>query len=54
MIGNKIDDTVADDGKITKISKPSQQNNSERVINKQDRVSPEERQKIVDDLRLMW
>ena len=44
--------------KITKISKTSQQNNSETTINedgeeisKERYISPEERQKIIDDLR---
>ena len=46
--------------KTTKISKSSQQTNSERVRNehykeipKEKYISPEERQKIIDDLRLM-
>ena len=43
--------------KYTKISKNSQQNNSETVINKNDKeipkekhISPKERQKIIDNL----
>ena len=54
MVGNKIAN------KITKISKTSQQNNSETVTNENDKEipkerykSPEERQKIIDDLRLI-
>ena len=53
MIGNKIAN------KITKISKNSQQNNSETVTNEHDKeipneryISPEERQEIIDELRL--
>ena len=52
MIGNKISK------KITKVSKNSQQNNSETVTNKHDNkipneryLSPEERQEIIDQLR---
>ena len=54
LIGNKIAE------KITKVSKTSQQNNSETVTNEHDKeipkeryISPEERQKIIDDLRLI-
>ena len=54
MIGNNIAN------KITSISKNSQQNNSETVTNKNDKeipkvryISPEERQKTIDNLRLM-
>ena len=54
FIGNKIVD------RITKVSKNSQQNNSEIVINKHDKeiskdrdISPDERQKIIDNLRLI-
>ena len=54
MIGNKIAN------RITKVSKNSQQNNSETVTNENDKeipkeryISPEERQKIIDDLRLI-
>ena len=50
MIGNEIVN------RITKISKNSQQNNLETVTNGKDKeilkeryISPEERQKIVDD-----
>ena len=53
MIGNKIAD------RITEVSNNSQQNNSETVTNEHDKemskersTSPEERQKIIDDLRL--
>ena len=54
LIGNKIAD------KIKKVSKTSQQNNSETVANEHDKeipkercISSEERQKIIDDLRLI-
>ena len=54
MIRNKIAD------KITKVLKNSQQNNSEIVANENDKeipevrcISPEKRQKIIDDLRLI-
>ena len=54
MIGNKIA------GKITKVSQNSQQNSSEAVTNEHDKeipkeryISPKERQKINDDLRLI-
>ena len=62
MIGNKIANAVAKsyDGRITKVSKTSQQNNSETIKNKHDKeipkeiyVSPEKGQKIIDDLRLI-
>ena len=53
LIGNKIAT------KITKVSKNSQQNNSETVTNEHDieipkerYISPEERQEIIDELRL--
>ena len=46
--------------RITKISRSSPQNNSETITNKHDKeipkeryISPEERQKIIDDLRLI-
>ena len=52
LIGNKIAN------KITKVSKSSQQNNSEAVTNEHDKeipkercISPEERQEIIDELR---
>ena len=52
MIVNKIVN------KITKVSKSSQQNNSETVTNGHDKeipkeryISPEERQEIIDELR---
>ena len=54
LIGNKIVD------RITKVSKNSQQNNSDKVTNehgkeipKERYISPEERQKIIEDLRLI-
>ena len=53
LIGNKIAD------RITKVSKRFQQNNSETVTHEHDKeipkeryISPEQRQKIIDDLRL--
>ena len=55
MIGNKVTT------KITKVSKNSQQNNSETVTNKHDKeipkethISPEGRQEISDELRLKY
>ena len=52
MIANKIAD------RITKVSKDSQQNNSETVTNEHDKeipkeryLSPEKRQEIIDNLR---
>ena len=72
MIGNKIAHpewsktlepnwrTKLYNGKITKISKTSLQNNSETVTNEYDKeiakeryISPKQRQKIIDDLRLI-
>ena len=62
MIGNKIADAVtkSHDGKITKISKTSQQSNSETVTDEYDKeiakeryIPPEEMQKIIYDLRLI-
>ena len=62
MIGNEIADAVAKsyDGRITKVLKTSQQNNSETIKNKHDKeipkeiyISPEKGQKIIDDLRLI-
>ena len=50
LIGNKIAD------KITLVSKTSPENNSvinEKEILKERYISPEERQKIIDDLRLI-
>ena len=47
FVFNKIADT------ITKVSKHSQQNNSEKVTNKHDKeryISSKERQKIIDNL----
>ena len=53
LFGNKIAN------RITKVSKNSQQNNSDTVTNEHDKeiikeryISQEERQKIIDDLRL--
>ena len=53
LIGNQIAE------RITKVSKNSQQHNSETVTNEHDKeipkekyVSPEERQEIIDELRL--
>ena len=53
MFGNKIAN------KIMRVSKNPQQNNSETVTNEHDQkmpkeryISPEERQEIIDDLRL--
>ena len=55
FIGSKITN------KITKISKTLQQNNPETVTNEHDKeipneryISPEERQKIIYDLRLIY
>ena len=46
--------------KLTKVSKNSQQNNSETVTNENDKkipkeryISPEERQKVVDNLSII-
>ena len=57
-IGDLIRNKNAD--KITKVSRKSQQNNSETVTNEHDKeipkeryLSPEERQKIIDDLKLI-
>ena len=54
MIGDKVAD------RITKFSKNSQQNNSETAIKEHDKeipkeryISPEQRQKIIDDLTLI-
>ena len=54
LIGNKIAN------KIAKVPRSSAQNNSETITNEHDKeipkeryVSPEERQKIIDDLRLI-
>ena len=54
MVGNKIAE------KITKALKTLKHNNSETVTNKNDKeipkeryISSEERQKIIDDLRLI-
>ena len=55
LTGNKIAD------KITKVSKNSQQNNSETAINENDKeipkeryISPEAIQNIIDNLRLIY
>ena len=55
--GDFIGNNVAE--RITKVSKNSQQNNSETLTNEHDKeilkeryVSPEERQEIIDELRL--
>ena len=55
----KKKDTTGDTA-ITKVSKTSQQNNSEIVTNEHDKeipkeikISPEETQKIIDDLKLI-
>ena len=54
LIGNKIAD------RITKVSRSSQQNNWKIIINKHDKeipkeryTSPEKRQKVSEDLRLI-
>ena len=54
LIGNKIAD------RITKVSRSSPQNNSETIANEHNKqipkeryISPEERQKIIYDLRLI-
>ena len=55
MIGNKIAD------KITKVLRNSQQNNSEKVTNENDKeiskeryISSEKREKVINNLRLIW
>ena len=55
--GDFLSNNVAE--RITKVSKNSQQNNSEILTNEHDKeilkeryVSPEERQEIIDELRL--
>ena len=61
LIDNKTSDVVAQsyDHIITKTSKNSQQDNSETVTNTNDKemskeiyISPEERQKIIDNLNV--
>ena len=61
MISNKIANAVAKsyDGRIIKVSKNSQQNNSETVTNEHDKeipkekyISPVESQEIIDKLRI--
>ena len=59
LIGNEIANAVAKsyDGKITKAPKNSQENNSEirngndKEMTKERYISPEERQKIIDNVR---
>ena len=64
MLGHKIAGAVATShgSKFTKISKTSQHNNSEAVTNEHDKevpkyiyiyISPEERQKVIDGMRLI-
>ena len=62
MIGNKIADAVAKsyEGKVAKVTRNSQQNNSETITNENDKeipkeryISPEKRQEIIDNLRLI-
>ena len=61
LIGNRIADMISKspDGRITKLSKNSQQNNSETVTNQHDKeilkeryISPEKRQEIIYYSRL--
>ena len=59
VAGDLIDNKIAN--KITWVSKNSQENNSETVTNKHDKeipkeiyISPENRQKVIDDLKLIW
>ena len=54
-----IRDKIAD--RITEVSKSSLQNNSETIVNEHDNeipedifIYPEKREKIIDDLRLIW
>ena len=56
--GNSTGNKIAD--RIMKVSKTSQQDNSETVTNEYDKeipkeryISPEERQKVIDHLRLI-
>ena len=62
LIGNKLVDTVVKlyDGITTKVSRRSPRNNAETITNEHDKeihkgryISPEERQKMIDDLRLI-
>ena len=57
LIGNKIADAAdkSYDGKITKVSKSLEAatNENDKDIPKEKYISPEERQKIIDDLRLL-
>ena len=62
LIGNKIADAVAKlhNGRIMELSRSSPQNNPEAVTNEHNKeipkeryISPEERQKIINDLRLV-
>ena len=61
LTGNKIADTVAKsyNGMNSKVSKTSPQNKSDKTSNEQDKeipkeryASPEERQELIDELRL--
>ena len=61
LTGNKIADTVAKsyDGMNSKVSKTSPQNKSDNTSNEEDKeipkeryASPEERQELIDELRL--
>ena len=62
LIGNKIADAVgkSSDGKITKVSRNSQQNNSEAFTNENDKEIPKERyiyiyiQKKDKKLLMIW
>ena len=56
--GNLIASKIAN--KVTKVSRSSRENNSETIINKYDKekpneryISSEERQKIIDNLKLI-
>ena len=55
LIGNIIANSVANsyDRKITKVLISSSQNNSDKEIPKEGYISPEERQKIIDNLTLI-
>ena len=57
-IGNLIASKIAN--KVTKVSRSSRENNLETIINKHDKekpneryISSEERQKIIDNLKLI-
>ena len=56
--GSKLSYKIAD--KITKVSRNLQQNNSQTVTNENDKkihkeryISPEKREEVIDDLRLI-